>query len=86
MFLKLEIALAPLSLSLSFFCEWYREKLYFLHILLDTEIFWVKNVDVFRQNSAFFLQILIIILKIDVTLKSFLDMQFLNYCLNQLFP
>ena len=45
-----------------------------------------KNLDVFPQNSTFFLQILIIILKIDVTLKSFLAMQFFNYCLNQRFP
>ena len=45
-----------------------------------------KTLDVFPQNSTFFIQILMIILKIDVTLKSFLAMQFFNYCLNQLFP
>ena len=31
------------------------------------------------------MQILMIVLKIDVTLKSFLAMQFFNYCLNQFF-
>ena len=45
-----------------------------------------KNLDVFPQNSTFFMQILMIILKTDVTLKSFLAMQFFNYCLNQPFP
>ena len=45
-----------------------------------------KNVDIFLQNSTFFIQILMIILKIDVTLKSLLAMQFFNYCLNQIFP
>ena len=51
-----------------------------------TDIFWGKNLHVFLQNSTFFTQILMIILKIDVTLKSFLAMQFFNYCLNQIFP
>ena len=45
-----------------------------------------KNFDVFTQNSTFFLQILMIILKMDVTLKLFLAMQFFNYLLNQLLP
>ena len=45
-----------------------------------------KNLDVFPQNSTFFIQILMVILKIDVTLKSFLAIQFFNYCLNQLSP
>ena len=45
-----------------------------------------KNLDVLLQNSTFFLQILMIILKIDATVKSFLVMQFFNYCLDQLFP
>ena len=45
-----------------------------------------KNLDVFLQNSTFFTQIVMIILKIDVTLKSFLTRQFINYGLNQLFP
>ena len=45
-----------------------------------------KTSDVFPQNSTFSIQIVIIILKIDVTLKSFLAVQFFNYCLNQLFP
>ena len=40
-----------------------------------------KNLDVFPQNSTFLIQILMIILKIDVTLKSFLAVQFFNYCL-----
>ena len=44
-----------------------------------------KNLHVFLQNSTFFIQILMIILKINVTLKSFLVMQFFNYCLNQIF-
>ena len=44
-----------------------------------------KNLDVFPQNSTLFIQILIIILKIDLNLKSFLVMQFFNPCLNQLF-
>ena len=35
-----------------------------------------NNLDVSPQNSKFFLQILMIVLKIDVTLKSFLAMQF----------
>ena len=35
-----------------------------------------KNLDVFLQNSTFFIQIIIIILKIYVTLTSFLAMQF----------
>ena len=35
-----------------------------------------KNLDVFPQNSTFLIQILKIILKINVTLKSFLAMQF----------
>ena len=35
-----------------------------------------KNLDAFPQNSTFFIQILMITLKIDVTLKSFLAMQF----------
>ena len=33
-----------------------------------------KNLDVFPQNSTFFIQTLKIVLKIDVTLKSFLAM------------
>ena len=45
-----------------------------------------KNLDVFQQNSTFFRQIVMIILKIDGTLKSFLGMQLFNYCLNELFP
>ena len=45
-----------------------------------------KDLDVFPQNSTFFLQIPMIILKIDVALKSLLAMQYFNYCLNQLFP
>ena len=44
-----------------------------------------KNLDIFPQNSTFFIQILKIMLKIDVTLKSFFVMQFFNYCLNQPF-
>ena len=35
-----------------------------------------KSLDVFPQNSTFFIQILMITLKTDVTLKSFLVMQF----------
>ena len=50
-----------------------------------TDIFWVKNLDAFLQNSIFFIQILMIILKTDLTLKSLLAMQFFNYCLNQIF-
>ena len=38
-----------------------------------------KNVGVFPQNSTFLLQILMAILKIDVTLKSFLAIQLLSY-------
>ena len=45
-----------------------------------------KNLDVFPQNSTFFKQMLMIILKIDVTLESFLAMQFINYFLNQRDP
>ena len=45
-----------------------------------------KNLDVFSQkNSKIFFQILMIILKIDITLISFLVMKLFNYCLNQLF-
>ena len=52
-----------------------------------TNNFWVKTyLDVFLQNSTFFMQIVMIILKIDVALKSFLTMQFSNCCLNQIFP
>ena len=39
-----------------------------------------KNLDVFPQKSKIFLHILMIILKIDVTLKSFSAMQFFNFC------
>ena len=42
-----------------------------------------NNLDVFLQNSAFFIEM--ITLKIDVTLKPFLTMQFFNYFLNQMF-
>ena len=52
-----------------------------------TKNFWVKTyLDVFLQNSTFFMQILMIILKVDVALKSFLTMQFSSCCLNQIFP
>ena len=44
-----------------------------------------KSLDIFLQNSTFFIQIQMIILTIDVTLESFLTMQSFNYCLNQLF-
>ena len=45
-----------------------------------------KILDVFPQNSKnFFLQILMIVLKIDITLNSFLARQLFNYSLNQLF-
>ena len=44
-----------------------------------------KNLRVFLQNSTFFIAILTIILKIDASLKSFLAMQFFDYCLNQIF-
>ena len=37
------------------------------------------------KTQFLFIQILMI-LKIDVTLKSILAMQFFNYCLNQIFP
>ena len=37
-----------------------------------------KNLDVFLQNSTFFIQILMIILKTDVALKSFLAIKFFN--------
>ena len=55
----------------------------FLFLLEEIEL---EILDVFPQNSIFFLQILMIILKIDVTLNKFIDMQFFNYCLNQIFP
>ena len=41
-----------------------------------------KRLDAFLQDSTFFMQILITILKVDVTLKSVLAMQFFNFCLN----
>ena len=44
-----------------------------------------KNLDVFPQNSKIVLHILMLILKIDFTLNSFLTMQLFNYCLNQFF-
>ena len=44
-----------------------------------------KNLDVFPQTSFFVLHILMINLKIDLTLKSFLVMQFFIYCLKELF-
>ena len=44
-----------------------------------------KSLDVFPQNENFFLQIVMIILKVNVTLKSLLSMQFFTY-LNQRFP
>ena len=37
-------------------------------------------------GKKIFLQMLVIILKIDVTLNSLLAIQLFNYCLNQLFP
>ena len=44
-----------------------------------------KSLDIFPQNENFFLQIVMIILKVNVTLKSLLGMQFFTY-LNQRFP
>ena len=46
-----------------------------------------NTLDVFSRNSKIFSQMLMIILKIDVTsLNSSLTMQRLDYCLDQLFP
>ena len=49
-----------------------------------------RNLDVFPQKWTFFIQTLMITLKIDVTLKSFLVMQFpiivwINFFLESLF-
>ena len=52
----------------------------------DTDIFRVKTWMISHKTQHFHTNCNDLILQIDVTLKSFLSMQFFNYCLSQLFP